>query len=61
MQVIKLLLGLQKGALSLNKRLAARRWGLLTCRYRHTTDDVHEVLGLLSALGVIVGRAAHYV
>ena len=56
MQVVELLLGLQEGTLRLNQWLAVRWWGLLTCWNRHTTDDVHEVLGLLPALGVIAGE-----
>ena len=54
MQVVELLLRLQEGALGLAQMLAAH-WllDLLTRRYGRTVDYVHEVLGLLPALGVV--------
>ena len=44
LQVVQLFLSLQEGALSLNERLAARGWCLLTSRNGNSTDYVHQVL-----------------
>ena len=50
LQVVHLLLRLQEGALGFDEGLCIGGSRLLSSRYGHSIDDVHEVLRLLSPL-----------